>query len=198
MKLLTISGLDIYQDPTDGGVTFSGEACIDADGSPRAYGPNDTGLDYTANAGHLGNWWALVTDLSGNPVIQGEGDPAPGFYVSTTSLVANPLKPKTSPLHWVNSEEIPYIVVPGPLARAAQGVVLGCHATITDSKTRNTIAAVVADIGPATHLGEMSIAAAKALGLNHDAKNGGCSEKHFFYTFYPNRPAHGFKLQPLG
>jgi hypothetical protein len=33
-----------------------------------------------------GNWWALVT-RNGRPIVQGADDPAPGFYVSTTTLV---------------------------------------------------------------------------------------------------------------
>src|ERR1041385_3104569 len=63
---------------------------IDADGAYRAYHPDDKpGLDNLGNAGRPGNWWALVTDNgepSGNPIIQGASDPAPGFYISTTSL----------------------------------------------------------------------------------------------------------------
>ena len=36
---------------------------IDADGAYRAYHPiSSKGLDYLANAGKPGNWWALVTD----------------------------------------------------------------------------------------------------------------------------------------
>src|SRR5262252_6322375 len=63
---------------------------VDADGSPHAYHPDGiSGLDYLGNAGRPGHWWALVTDdgkPSGNPIIQTANDPAPGFYVSTTSL----------------------------------------------------------------------------------------------------------------
>lgn len=38
-----------------------------------------------ANAGRPDNWWGIVT-RHGEPVIQGANDPAPGCYVSTTSL----------------------------------------------------------------------------------------------------------------
>ena len=69
---------------------YIGGMAIDADGAPTAYHPNGTsGLDALGNAGRPGNWWALVTDTgtsAGTPVIQGAADPAPGFYVSTTSL----------------------------------------------------------------------------------------------------------------
>jgi Fungal chitosanase of glycosyl hydrolase group 75 len=68
-----------------------GKLGIDADGSPHAYHPNGSppGLDYLANAGKPGNWYGIVTDnqkASGNPVVQGSSDPAPGFYISSTAL----------------------------------------------------------------------------------------------------------------
>ena len=67
----------------DGSVTYTGEFTNDADGDPRAYHPKGSppGLDYLANAGHPGNWWALATDNgkpNGRPIIQGPNDPAPG------------------------------------------------------------------------------------------------------------------------
>src|SRR5262249_26952383 len=69
---------------------YTAGLAIDADGAFRAYNPHDVlGLDSLAHAGHPGNWWALVTDNgrpSGHPVVQGNSDPAPGFYVSATAL----------------------------------------------------------------------------------------------------------------
>ena len=78
---------------------------IDADGALRAYHPDDaSGLDRLDHAGAPGNWWGIVTDdgtPGGEPVVQGDGDPAPGFYVSQTSLVdpdegARPIRGATS------------------------------------------------------------------------------------------------------
>jgi hypothetical protein len=52
---------------------------IDADGSPHAYHKDNTkALDYLANAGKPGNWWALATDngkSDGNPLVQSAEDP---------------------------------------------------------------------------------------------------------------------------
>src|ERR1700687_2254072 len=63
---------------------------VDADGAYRAYHPADRlGLDAIVHAGYLGNWWALATDTgetNGRPVLQQRSDPAPGYYVSMTSL----------------------------------------------------------------------------------------------------------------
>ena len=192
--IATINGKQVIQDD-NGSVSFFGEATVDADGSPRAYGPYGQGLDYLENAGHSGNWWGIVTDEEGYPVLQSEGDPAPGYYISTTSL-RNPGFGKNDPRRYVDSEKIPFIVVPVIIARRVKGVVLGCRAEV-QAACGKTVQAVVADLGPATHLGELSIAAAKALGLNHDPKRGGSSSPDFKYTFWPGQAAEGFNLQPL-
>ena len=195
--LAPISGQNIFQ-KEDGSISFIGEFCVDADGSPRAYHPtNDAlGLDYLANAGHPGNWWGVVTDSNGNPHIQGDEDPHPGFCVSTTSLVL-PGFSKQDTRRYVDSEKVPFIVVPSTLARLVSGVVLGCKAQITDLHSKKTISAVVADLGPANHLGEASIAAALELGVNPNPKHGGSSERAYEYTFWPGQAANGFQLQPL-
>ena len=191
----TINGKSILQ-ADDGSVTFIGEACVDADGSPRAYHPYGQGLDHLDNAGHPGNWWGIVTDSEGYPVLQGAKDPCPGYYISTTSL-QNSQFPRTDPRRYIDSEQVSFIVVPGPLAREARGIVLGCRAEITHLVTGKTISAIVADLGPASHLGEMSIAAAKALGLNPDPKTGGSSDQGFKYTFWPGVASDWHPLQPL-
>ena len=193
--LATINSKPVVQ-AEDGSVTFWGEACIDADGSPRAYHPYGQGLDHLENAGHPGNWWGIVTDQLGYPILQGAKDPAPGFYVSTTSLQHTEF-PRTDPRRYVDSEAVPFIVVPGPVAKAALGIVLGCRATITHADTGKVVEAVVADLGPASHLGEISIAAARELGLNADPKTGGSSNRDFKYTFYPGKAAPGFTLRSL-
>jgi hypothetical protein len=191
----SINGIPIPQ-AEDNSIQFMGELCVDADGSPRAYGPNGLGLDYLANAGHEGNWWGIVTDSEGYPVLQGENDPAPGYYISTTSL-QNKNYPVTDARRYVDSEKVPFIVVPSPLARLCTGIVLGCKAEIVHTATGKRVSAVVADLGPATHLGEASIAAVRALGFNPDPKNGGSSVKDFRYTFWPGNAAPGFSLQRL-
>ena len=194
--LCAINGQPIFQ-AEDGSVSFLGELCVDADGSPRAYGPNGTGLDYLANAGHSGNWWGIVTDPQGYPVLQGERDPAPGYYISTTSLQQRGYA-QTDPRRYVDSQKVPFIVVPSPLARLATGIVLGCRAEIFHLSSGRKVSAVVADLGPASHLGEASIAATSALGLNPDPKWGGSCLKDFRYTFWPGQAAEGFDLQRLG
>lgn len=73
-KLARIGYSDIYTFSEDrSAYFFEAGMAIDADGAYRAYHPTPgKGLDFLANAGSPGNWWALVTDngkRSGNPVL---------------------------------------------------------------------------------------------------------------------------------
>jgi hypothetical protein len=89
---------------------------VDADGAYRAYHPNNRmGLDAIEHAGHPGNWWALATDTGtpeGRPVLQRENDPAPGYYVSMTSLFDASITNERNPRRFVDAVSIPYVVLP--------------------------------------------------------------------------------------
>lgn len=169
-------------------VTVTAGATIDADGSPRAYHPKGTpGLDYLDNAGHPGNWWGIAT-RRGTPIVQGPEDPAPGFYVSTTAYM-HAGQPAWSPLAYLDSETVPFIVVPGPLRAMVKGVVLGCLALVKNRANGRKVTCLVGDIGPATHWGEISIAAAKRLGLPTNARKGGGAASGIEYAIYPDKVA---------
>jgi hypothetical protein len=200
MKILlaTILGQDIYQNED---LTFSymGRAEVDADGSPRAYAPSNSGLptlDSLLNAKDGNLWCGIVTDSDGYPIVQSQSDPAPGYYVSTTSLQHQEY-PKEDPRRYVDSENVPYAVINGAIARKCRGIVLGSRCTIQDTDTGQTIETVVADTGPSKKLGEMSIKSAALLGLDSSAKTGGSSSDRFLYSFFPNQPADGYQLQSL-
>ena len=72
----------------DGEITVS--MAIDVDGAPNSYGPDDDkALDFELNA-HVGakKSGAIVGYLvgsKGRAIVQGPGDPHPGFYISTTA-----------------------------------------------------------------------------------------------------------------
>ncbi|MBL9131166.1 MAG: hypothetical protein JNG86_08210 [Verrucomicrobiaceae bacterium] len=185
---------------------------IDADGAngqtggipvyaPKGYKPEP--LDYLANAGEPGNWYGVVTDTGesdGKPVKQGPNGPAPGAYVSATSY-RWPHFARIDPLAYVDAASVPYIVLPSHWRAQAVGVVLGCKASITDTKTGKVLmAAGVLDFGPKAKLGEASIACAKFFGIPSSPKNGGTSEKRFIYHFFPGVPAEingiTYQLQP--
>ncbi|MGH9688818.1 MAG: hypothetical protein ACRD5K_17185, partial [Candidatus Acidiferrales bacterium] len=97
---------------------FTSGMTIDADGSPNAYNADNTGLDDLANAGAPGHWEGILQDKDGNPLVQGPGDPFPGYYISCTSL-ADWTKPPDDPARYVDATKIPYIVLPGEMARQA-------------------------------------------------------------------------------
>src|ERR1041385_9579262 len=159
---------------------------IDADGAYRAYHPdNRLGLDSIEHAGHPGDWWALATDTgepSGHPVVQGKDDPAPGYYVSMTSLYDASITSERDPRRFVDAASIPYVVLPPEGFKHAQ---LGDFATVVNLQNGKESGAIVADqSAPDLPMGEGSIALAVALGINADPRRGG-AEKGVAYVIYP-------------
>lgn len=159
---------------------------IDADGAPRAYSPNNEGLDHIGNAGRPGNWWALVTDTGesdGTPLVQQPGDPAPGFYISATSL-QDRTRAKRDPLRYVDSSTIPYVVLPPEISRG-QNMRLGDLAVVYHPARDRVCFAIFADGGPRGKLGEGSIALAEALGVPSSPRRGGTRQKEVAYLLFP-------------
>ena len=152
---------------------------IDADGAPNAYHPEDTGLDELANAGVPGRWDGIITDREGNPFIQEESDPSPGYYVSCTSL-ADETKKFTDPTRYVDASAIPYIALPEKVADRG-GALLGDFALVSNLRNGRSAFAIYADIGT---IGEGSIALAEALGIRSNARNGGASDG-ILYVIFP-------------
>lgn len=183
----TIETFKVYKHNPSGAILFKAKMAIDADGSPRAYGPGNTGLDYTANAGSSGNWWGVVTDSYGNPVIQGSGDPYPGMYVSTTSLV-NSSYGTTNPLRYTNSEAVPFFVLPSAVT-ALGNISLGDIAYVYNTSNGMGCYAVFADGGPAGKLGEGSIYLANQLGINSNPRTGGTASGIIDYIVFPQSGA---------
>jgi hypothetical protein len=167
------------------GLLFRAGLAIDADGAPRAYRPKPgRGLDDLPNAGRPGHWWAIVTRNgrpSGQPVVQGRHDPAPGYYVSSTALV-DPDREPQDPRAYVDASRVPYVVLP-PQARRA-GARLGDFAVALVPKTGRHAFALFADIGPREKLGEGSIALARALGIPSSPREGG-AEGGVVYLVFP-------------
>lgn len=201
-ELLRIDGCAILGD-YDGRIEFTADADIDADGSPRAYHRDGRGLDHLSNAGRPGNWFGIVTKNGqpwGEPVIQNGFDPEPGYYVSATSYQHTEFE-RNNPRRYVDSERVPFIVVPRLVARAVRGIVLGCAARVTHEETNKSVDCVVADFGPSRRLGELSIAAAVAIGIPSSPRTGGEERRIIRYEIWPGVAAlvHGFtyKLQAL-
>jgi hypothetical protein len=184
-KLFIVAGHQVWKWNGLSTVFYKSGMTIDADGAPTAYHPkpdDDKGLDALGNAGHPGNWWALVTHNgkpSGNPVIQKNGDPAPGFYISMTAL-EDTSKATTDPRRYVDSSKIPYIVLPG---NHSAGAKLGDFAVVFNHKNGKIANAIYADIGPSSKIGEGSIALAKALDIPSSPRTGGVANDVMYIVF---------------
>jgi hypothetical protein len=115
--------------------------------------------------------------------VQGPDDQAPGFYISTTSLEDTNFNRK-DPRRYVDSESIPYIVLPGGRLGGAK---LADLALLINLETKAQVKAIVADAGPANKLGEASIAASAALlgPGKGNPKNGGTEKKIIRYIVFP-------------
>ena len=206
----TIHGNKIVEQ-TDKSVTFSAGATLDGDGANGQFGeppcyappsyvappthPKGT-LDLLANASKPGNWFGVVTDngdVTGSPIVQSATDPCPGAFVSATSLHlfdrSGGRLPPSSPFRYVDSATVPFIAVPPMIIRGVAGIVLGCRCVVTNSSTGESVEAVVADVGPSKHLGEISVACAKAIsipvGSPHAASSGGASSPTIHYQLFP-------------
>ena len=180
VKIWQVGGMPI--DAQQKSWIFKAGAMVNADGSPRCYGPDNSGIDYTANGGTPGkNWWGGPVDSKGMPIIQKIYEPKPGMYVSGTSLI-NPAYPESSQYRYVNSEEIPFFVMPGTHYTGAKPGDVGlCYNT----KTGDNCYAIFADVGPKDKIGEISIRMAQALNINDDPKKGGTSERIVVYLLFP-------------
>lgn len=188
--LTTIENFKVWKLERGGAIVFKAKLAIDADGSPRAYCPGNKGLDYTANAGKPGNWYGVVTNSHGDPVIQQSTDPFPGCYVSPTTLSDKNL-PKDNPLKYCNSEEIPFIVLPKKVLDLG-GIRIGDLAYVYNTKNKKDCFALFADGGPGGKLGEGSIYLAKTLGINSNARSGGTTDGIIYVVFPQSGKGNGF------
>ena len=89
----------------------------------------------------------------------------------------------------LNSDVDRYIVVPPQVRDGVSGVVLGCQARVVNTRTGHATDAVVGDIGPHAKIGEISIATAKAIGVEASPTTGGEEARVIAYTIWPGRPA---------
>ena len=129
--------------------------------------------------------------FSANGRIDGDGSGSshgdPDFQADTSLHHANGQA--------LNADLESYCVVPPQIIMGVPGIVLGCKGQITYQGT--TISAVVGDIGPHSKLGEMSIAAAAALGIPSSPTTGGIEGQGpgVHYQLWPGVAADGYNLQ---
>lgn len=189
----------------DGRVHFLGDADIDADGAngqnggPAAYKVDDSGTELLANGGMkivqgkvvCAKSWArdiVILDTDNEPKV------FPGGIIASTTWYGHPGKLRSDPTAYVDAETVPYIVVPPVIIQKTEGIVRGCKARVT-WKGRS-VECVVADKGPANKIGELSIAAARAVGLPSSPRSGGTEKPEVLYELWPGVAAPGYVLQP--
>lgn len=162
-------GMVPYEE-VDNAFVFTTRMAIDADGSPNAYTfmvkpkYQEAALDVFNSAFNevTGELDGIAHDSLGN-LYHGGGF---GCYVSQTSL-ADETKPDYEQSKYVNAETVPYFVLP---TGGFNGAEIGDLGIIYNNVTGKYTCAVFADEGPMGYLGEGSIAAAKAIGVNPNAK----------------------------
>jgi hypothetical protein len=196
VKLFRAHGVDVWY-TTDRvvGLYYKAGLSIDADGAYRAYHPSDRlGLDSLAHAGHPGNWWALVTDTeekTGRPVVQGDSDPAPGYYVSTTALFDRDNPNVRDPHRYADAAKIPSVVLHPEALTLAE---LGDFAIVVNLQNGKISAAIAADeSAPHLSVGEGPIALAEVWGINSDPRVGG-KRGDVAYVIFP----HSGNRKPRG
>ena len=203
----TISGecfACVIKEDSDGRVHFTADADIDADGAngqnggPAAYKEDDTGTEYLANGGMAirdgqvvcAHNWArdiVILDTDNQPRI------FPGGIIASMTWYRYPGKSSDDPAAYVDSETVPYVVVPPLIIQKTRGIVRGSRARVT--YRGNSVDCVVADRGPRSKIGELSIAAARAVGIPSSPKNGGTTRPEVLYELWPGIAAPGFVLQ---
>jgi hypothetical protein len=204
--LAVINGVTVVQD-NDGRVHWQSGAAVDADGAngqngnPFAYRQDDTGLDALANAGYPNKSWrdVLVVDPdTDQPTDDGNGN----WYSSTTYI----WKDRPLETRYVDATAVPYVVVNPRVRAKAKGVVIGCKARVTykrkkKKRKKRKIDAVVADVSGGNDIGEMSIAAAKMLGIPDSPRHGGV-DSGVSFEFWPGKAAvvngEAYELQLAG
>lgn len=195
----------ITQDP-DGRVTFEADADIDADGAngqngaPAAYAVGDKGTEALSNGGMgMRNGRVVCVEPWARDIVLLGPDNEPmvfpqGIIASKTWYRHLDRRPD-DPAAYVDSETVPYIVVPPLIVQKTRGIVRGCRARVTHTKTGRSVECVVADKGPRNKIGELSIAAARAIGLPESPRHGGTVLPIVFYQLWPGQAAQGYELQ---
>ncbi|MBW4522644.1 MAG: glycoside hydrolase family 75 protein [Scytolyngbya sp. HA4215-MV1] len=197
-ELVSIGGRKVWRYQNSNIFFYTSKMAVDADGSPHAYHPNNTGLDDNSNARTRSGKWVGVVTVNGKPVIQTATDPAPGYFVSPTTLVDDK-KTDTDPTKYVDSEKIPYIVLPpmlqgGNPPDGLRGARLGDLAVVYYKG--KLVNAIFADSGNSDEVGEASIAVAKALGIKDSPRSGGASSG-VTYVVFPRSGMGNGKLRTL-
>ncbi len=193
----------IREDP-DGRCYFLSDGDVDADGANgqfgkiAAYRKDNKGSEALANGGMgIRNGNVIFTKPWGRDIVLLGPDNQPlvlpSGIIPSKTWYRHPDKRVSDPAAYLDSETELYIVVPPLLVQETAGIVRGCKCAATWNGKR--VFGVAGDLGPRNKNGELSIAFARALGMNASPRNGGTDKQEILYEFWPGIPADGYVLQ---
>lgn len=195
MKLLdVIQGIKVYQQDS-GLIEFVADMDIDADGAngqngkQPAYMVGDKGSEALANGGMrmqdgevvFAKSWArdIVLHDGRKPLV------FPGGVIASKTAFRRRHLAASDPAAYLDSAVIPYMVVTSTIRLEARGIILGCRGELQVGE--KIVPCMVGDIGPATKIGEASIAAAIGLGIPSNPRTGGTSKRIVTYRIFPGQ-----------
>lgn len=201
----------VIKEDDDGRVFFKADGDVDADGAngqngaKPAYMVNNKGSEHLANGGMgmRNGKVVFIASWGRDIVIIGEdGQPKefPGGVIASMTWWRDRSVPASEPQSYVDSETVPYIVVPSLIIQGVKGVVRGCKGRITNTLNGKGVDCVTADKGPRTKIGELSIAACREIGIDPNPRSGGTERAILDYELWPGEPAvvngRTYDLQP--
>jgi hypothetical protein len=128
--------------------------------------------------------------VDGDGIGPSHGDPD---YQAQTTLKHNG--------QYLNADVDQYTVLPPQIIQAVEPIVLGCQCYVTNTLNGKVVPTVIGDVGPRRKIGENSIAANAALGVDSSPTTGGEDRHVFLYEVHPGIPAvvNGvtYELQPF-
>lgn len=196
---LTNEGYDcVIRLHDDGVVNFVADADIDADGANGqngarpAYMINNRGSEDLANGGMgiyngkvigINSWFKDIVILEDSKPKLFEG----GIIASKTAYHYNGID-INSPSAYVDAETVPYVCVPPIVLTGVGPFVLGCKVICRHTINGTQVEGMVADVGPRSKAGEISIEMARRLGIPSNPRTGGESRPVIEYLVYPGVP----------
>ena len=223
-----IGTVQVFRDAGSKAIAFASQMQVNTDGAPGSYHPDDTGITHICNGISVGSacawkasclpefkqakaehfrgptkicFFAMATDANGLPIIQGNADPKPGYFVSTTALHQPGEKVRT-PQAQLDSNTVPFAVIPGTWQTSGKpGPRLGDFGVAYRRSNGKSAFFVIGDTGPKNKLGEGSVALHQALGndpfmLRFGVRRArkGIGERDVVYLLFPKTAQPGEKL----
>lgn len=223
-----IGTVQVFRDAGSKAIAFASQMQVNTDGAPDSYHPDDTGITHICNGVSVGPacawkasclpefrqakaehfrgptkicFFAMATDSHGLPIIQGNADPKPGYFVSTTAL-HQPGENIRTPQAQLDSNTVSFAVIPGTWQTSGKpGPRLGDFGVAYRRSNGKSAFFVIGDTGPRNKLGEGSVALHQALGndpfmLRFGVRRArkGIGDRDVVYVVFPNSAQPNLRL----